>query len=213
MGRLTVLQQIAQDIAAEFGADCEVVIHDLKTQEPEHSIIYIVNGHVTGRNVGDGPSDAVFDGIRQKRRGDSAPADHNGYLMKTADGKILKCSTSYIKDDDGSLHYVFGINYDITKLTMINSALNDLITPTDKAKDLSAWKQVTRAYCKNGKQSHVECFSYRFPDKGERVLKELPEHAEKPLYALFDYTDRDPLTNNARLTDITDEVNKNYGNV
>lgn len=30
---------------------------------------------------------------------------------------------------------------------------------------------------------------------------------------LFDYTDRDPLTNNARLTDITDEVNKNYGNV
>ena len=104
MGRLTVLEQIAQDIAAEFGTDCEVVIHDLKTKEPEHSIIYIVNGHVTGRNVGDGPSDAVFDGIRQKGRGsDYAPADHNGYLMKTADGKILKCSTSYIKDDDGSM--------------------------------------------------------------------------------------------------------------
>ena len=30
---------------------------------------------------------------------------------------------------------------------------------------------------------------------------------------LFDYTDRDPLTNNAQLTDITDEVNDNYGNV
>ncbi len=133
MGRLTVLEQLAQDIAAEFGPDCEVVIHDLKTKEPEHSIIYIVNGHVTGRNVGDGPSDAVFDGIRQKRRGsDSTPADHNGYLMKTADGKILKCSTSYIKDDDGSLHYVFGINYDITKLTLINSALDDLITPKNK---------------------------------------------------------------------------------
>ena len=40
MGRLTVLEQIAQDIAAEFGNDCEVVIHDLKTKEPEHSIIY-----------------------------------------------------------------------------------------------------------------------------------------------------------------------------
>ena len=60
MGRLTVLQQIAQDIAAEFGADCEVVIHDLKTQEPEHSIIYIVNGHVTGRNVGDGQHLMLF---------------------------------------------------------------------------------------------------------------------------------------------------------
>lgn len=60
MGRLTVLEQIAQDIAAEFGNDCEVVIHDLKTKEPEHSIIYIVNGHVTGRNVGDGPIGRSF---------------------------------------------------------------------------------------------------------------------------------------------------------
>ena len=30
---------------------------------------------------------------------------------------------------------------------------------------------------------------------------------------LFDYTDRDPLTNNAQLTDITDEVYDKYGNV
>ena len=73
------------------------------------------------------------------------------------------------------------------------------------AKDLSAWKQVTRAYCRNGKQSHVECFSYRFPDKGERVLKELPEHTEKPLYALFDYTDRDPLDHQAKVTWIMEE--------
>ncbi len=73
------------------------------------------------------------------------------------------------------------------------------------AKDLSAWKQVTRAYCKNGKQSHVECFSYRFPDKGERVLKELPEHVEKPLYAQFDYTDRDPLDHQAKVTWIMEE--------
>ena len=132
MGRLTVLEQIAQDIAAEFGTDCEVVIHDLKTKEPEHSIIYIVNGHVTGRNVGDGPSDAVFDGIRQKGRGsDCAPADHNGYLMKTADGKILKCSTSYIKDDDGSLHYVFGINYDITLMLAMENMLRQF-TATEK---------------------------------------------------------------------------------
>ena len=53
MGRLTVLKQIAADIASQFGPDCEVVIHDLKTSEPEHSIVYIVNGHVTNRDIGD----------------------------------------------------------------------------------------------------------------------------------------------------------------
>ena len=53
MGRLTVLKQIAHDIASQFGPDCEVVIHDLKTNEPEHSIVYIENGHVTGRGIGE----------------------------------------------------------------------------------------------------------------------------------------------------------------
>ena len=131
MGRLMVLKQLAQDIASVFGPDCEVVIHDLKTKEPEHSIVYIVNGHVTNRNIGDGPSNAVFDSIRKKNSSD-LPKDHKGYLMKTSDGKILKCSTSYICDDDGSLHYVFGINYDISKLTMVESAVRNLITPKNK---------------------------------------------------------------------------------
>lgn len=132
MGRLTVLKQIARDIASQFGSDCEVVIHDLKTNDPEHSIVYIVNGHVTNRDIGDGPSNAVFDVIRKKNKKEDDLEDHTGYLMKTSDGKILKCSTSYIRDDDGTLHYVFGINYDITKLTMIESALHSLVTPQDK---------------------------------------------------------------------------------
>ena len=37
MGRLTVLKQIARDLASQFGPDCEIVIHDLKTNDPEPS--------------------------------------------------------------------------------------------------------------------------------------------------------------------------------
>jgi predicted transcriptional regulator YheO len=131
MGRLTLLTQIARDLASQFGPDCEVVIHDLKAQDLEHSIVYIENGHVTNRDVGDGPTKAVLDALRKQNQADDTMEDHTGYLMKTSDGKILKCSTSYIRDDDGALHYVFGINYDITRLTMIESALSALISPTD----------------------------------------------------------------------------------
>ena len=51
-----------------------------------------------------------------------------------------------------------------------------------------------------------------------RKAKKIPKTAHIEVFRdgkklLFDYTDRDPLTNNARLTDITDEVNDNYGNV
>lgn len=133
MGRLTALKQIAHDIACQFGSDCEVVIHDLKTKEPEHSIVYIENGHVTGRQIGDGPTDAVVDANRSKKTS-SVPKDRAGYLMKTADGKILKCSTSYIQDDDGSVHYVFGINYDISRLMVAENALRSLVTPVDNEK-------------------------------------------------------------------------------
>ena len=66
MGRLTMLKQLARGIASQFGPDCEIVIHDLKTKEPEHSIVFIINGELTNRNVGDGPSNAVFDAIRGK---------------------------------------------------------------------------------------------------------------------------------------------------
>ena len=51
-----------------------------------------------------------------------------------------------------------------------------------------------------------------------RKEKKIPKTAHIEVFRdgkklLFDYTDRDPLTNNAQLTDITDEVNNNYGNV
>ena len=89
MGRL---KQLADGLARQFGPDCEVVIHDLKTSEPEHSIVYIVNGHVTNRDIGDGPSNAVFDAIRNQEKG-ATPEDHTGYLMKTAEKmRIVKQS-------------------------------------------------------------------------------------------------------------------------
>ena len=51
-----------------------------------------------------------------------------------------------------------------------------------------------------------------------RKAKKIPKTAHIEVFRdgkklLFDYTDRDPLTNNAQLTDITDEANDNYGNV
>ena len=53
----------------------QVVIHDLKTKDPENSIVYIENGHVTNRGIGDGPSNAVFDVIRHNnnKTQDEAP--------------------------------------------------------------------------------------------------------------------------------------------
>ncbi len=129
MGRLAILKQIATAIAEEFGPDCEVVIHDLKTQNPEHSIVFIANGHITNRKIGDGPSSVVFDALHKEPE---SLKDRSGYLMKTSDGRILKSSTIFIRDENDVIHYILGINYDITKLTMIESALHSLVTPVNE---------------------------------------------------------------------------------
>lgn len=65
------------------------------------------------------------------------------------------------------------------------------------AADVAEWKEVTRQYCKNGKQSHVELFHYRFPEKGQKTVAKLPVREETELYVRFDYTRRDPLDHQA----------------
>ena len=57
---LGLLTQLANGFAKQFGPDCEIIIHDLKTQDIEHSIVYIINGNITGRKIGDGPSILVI---------------------------------------------------------------------------------------------------------------------------------------------------------
>ena len=40
--RLETLKQIAAGVAAQFGDKCEVVIHDVSSSHPEHTIVHIV---------------------------------------------------------------------------------------------------------------------------------------------------------------------------
>ena len=120
---------MAAGIAAQFGSSCEVVVHDL-SRHPDHSIVAIVNGHVSGRKVGDGASHVV---IEQLQSNDPEPKDHLCYLTKTPDGKILKSSTVYIRNSKGKVSAIFSINYDISRLMMVEGALRELISTGEEA--------------------------------------------------------------------------------
>ena len=126
-GKLELLRQMAAGIAAQFGNSCEVVVHDL-SKHPDHSIVAIVNGHVSGRKVGDGASHVV---IEQLQSHDKDPIDHLCYLTKTPDGKILKSSSMYIRNSRGKVCAILSINYDISKLMMVDSSLRELISTNE----------------------------------------------------------------------------------
>lgn len=123
---LELLKQLADGLAKQFGPDCEVVIHDLKKHDMEHSVVHIVNGNITNRHVGDGPSKVVLETMHNK---DAASLkDHVAYLTRAANGKILKSSTFYIHNEAGdAIDYILSINYDITGLMTVDRSIKALI--------------------------------------------------------------------------------------
>ena len=122
--QLDFYKRLAHALALQFGSGCEVVVHDLETTDPSHSIVAIENGHVTGRKLGDGPSHVVLEALHACTE---RLEDRLAYLTKTADGKILKSSTVFIRDDDGRTVGIFAVNYDITVLRAAADVIGGLV--------------------------------------------------------------------------------------
>ena len=123
-GKMEELRHIAKGIAAQFGPNCEVVVHDL-SQHPDHTIVAIENGHVSGRKVGDGASNVVLERMEHQ---DREAQDHLSYLTRTPDGKVLKSSTIYIRNSRGKVTAILAINFDISALMMAAGAVRDFIS-------------------------------------------------------------------------------------
>ena len=117
--RMTALLPIVQGLAEMFGADCEVVLHDLSRLP--HSIVAIENGHVTGRTVGDVPTDLMLRTLRSA--GDETP-DVRLYVT-SSDGKILKSLAVTLRDEDGRAFAILGLNYDLSDVVQTQRTLAD----------------------------------------------------------------------------------------
>ena len=63
---LDLYKRLAKALAAQFGENCEVLVHDLTGGDPEHTIVAIENGHVSQRQTGDGPSQVALEAMQDK---------------------------------------------------------------------------------------------------------------------------------------------------
>ena len=129
---LESLVMIAHGIARHFGNDCEVCIHDLQANDLEHTICYIINGHVSWRKIGDGASKIVLETLEALKKGDNV-SDHLGYRTHTSDGRILKSSTIFLKDESGKYRFILGINHDMTDFINAQSALSNIVENIEAA--------------------------------------------------------------------------------
>ena len=114
--RMQALLPIVQGLAEMFGADCEVVLHDVGLLP--HSIVAIENGALTGRTVGDVPTDRM---LRNLRNPDQTQ-DVRVYIS-SHDGKILKSLAVTLRDPDGQPYGLLGLNFDISEIVQAQRTL------------------------------------------------------------------------------------------
>jgi len=116
----TMLAPVVTGLAATFGRNCEVVLHDFR--KPEGTIVAIA-GDVTGRHVGGSVSQI---GMSIIAAGDDAE-DQYIYVTRAPSGRILKSTTIPLRDSDDHVFGALCVNYDITDLRMVSTMIEDMV--------------------------------------------------------------------------------------
>ncbi|MGX9521406.1 helix-turn-helix transcriptional regulator [Vibrio mediterranei] len=102
--------RLAETIADFIGPHCEVVIHSFESFEK--SVVKIVNGHHTGREVGSPITDM---GLRMlsafERTGEVTP---KSYFTNSKDGSLLKSTTCVLAGENGKPIGLFCINMNLS---------------------------------------------------------------------------------------------------
>ncbi len=101
-------REVADLIARTAGPSVEVVLHDLT--DPVHSVVYVVNGTVTEREVGQGLRHLVVEMLEAEARGtDLLPLWWFWWKEK-----LIHCTTRLIRSADGALIGALCVNEDVS---------------------------------------------------------------------------------------------------
>lgn len=111
-----LLARLTYALGEALGKDCEVVLHDFS--HPEESVIAIANGHITGRQVGATLDVLGFQLLRNRPTGDF----HN-YQTVTKSGRILRSSSTFLRDETGEIFGALCVNHDVSSLIKMKELL------------------------------------------------------------------------------------------
>ena len=117
---LGFLKRLAKGIESVFGERCEVVIHDFS--DITQSLVHM-EGNVTNRTIGAPITDLAYRLVNEF--GDQVP-DKIGYKSTTDEGRVLKCSTIFVRDDNGKPEGCICVNFDVSDFIFLSTAFSEL---------------------------------------------------------------------------------------
>ncbi|CAH6289484.1 helix-turn-helix transcriptional regulator [Pantoea agglomerans] len=126
------LSAVMEALSSVTGQHMEVVLHDL--EHPEASVLRIVNGHVSGRQVGssllEGPeNDMGFTGLlgQEVPLEKTEPAVYTNYRTVGPQGRPLRSSTVLFRDESGKATLSLCFNADYSEVDVAREALSRLM--------------------------------------------------------------------------------------
>lgn len=126
---LNFVSRLADALGQTFGKFCEIVVHDFSS--PESSIVAIANGSLTGRRVGD-----TLDALGFQLLKNHPSSDLLNYRTKTKDGKELRSSSIFLRDEKGEIYGALCINVDVSSLQKaqewLQEAMGSAVTTIDE---------------------------------------------------------------------------------
>ncbi|MDU9394424.1 transcriptional regulator [Pseudomonas sp. zfem002] len=129
---LDVLHATVRMLGTVLGRNTEVVLHDLT--HPEHSVLAIVNGHISGRQIGSpilaGPRhDRGFDAVLRAalEKGSQTPVVIGNYPTQGHDGKTLRSATAVFRDAGGEPFASLCVNSDLSGIAAAQACLEQLL--------------------------------------------------------------------------------------
>lgn len=114
-----MLDDIAKGIAMTFGRNCETLIQDYS--KPNHPVISIYNGHVSGREVGS-PIEITSNASRYIQG--VQITDHLINCLAMRNNRKIKTTSFNFRGED--YYYCLGINYDFTILAETQVVLENM---------------------------------------------------------------------------------------
>ncbi|PEQ83337.1 DNA-binding protein [Bacillus sp. AFS006103] len=114
---------LAKSTAKMFGPNCEVVIHDLTN--PQSSVMFTVNNHVTGREIGQSFDHLVKTVLQSQDFKEDYLA---GYSFVTGDKRTIRSSTSLIRNSKQKVIGAFCINFDVEALNQMQQFMNTFLS-------------------------------------------------------------------------------------
>lgn len=119
-----------------LGCRYEVILHDLS--QLEQSIV-AVRGNITNRKVGGPPTNYLLKFLR--KYGDEAPNQIN-YRNETSDGRVLRSSTMFIRDEDGHIVGSLCINQDLTDYIVASKLIQENISFQESEEKVEGTEEV-----------------------------------------------------------------------